>query len=195
MLEIIGILSGLIAFAASIPYIIDIVKGNTKPQRMAWVIFLTLSGISFFAQLAEGATDSLWFPLVLFVQAIIIFALTLKFGVGGQSKFDIFSLVAALCIMLIWYATKSAAVAIVCSVTINTIGKILVAEKTYRMPHTEYLPTWIWSAVASFLAVIAVGSWNWILIITPLQNGITVSIIAGIIIVRRRGIISKPSKV
>lgn len=186
MLEIIGILSGVIAFLASIPYIIDIVKGNTKPQRMAWVIFITLSGISFFAQLAEGATNSLWFPAVLFLQSIIIFALTLKFGMGGFSKFDIGSFIASILIMIIWWVTKSPAIAIVCGVLVNTIGKILVTQKVYQHPKTEYLPTWVWSAVASVLAVAAVGGWDWILIITPLQNAVTVGIIATIIFLRRQ---------
>lgn len=186
MLEIIGILSGVIAFVASIPYIVDIVKGNTKPQRMAWVIFITLSGISFFAQLAEGATNSLWFPAVLFLQSIIIFALTLKYGMGGFGKSDIASFVAAILIMIIWWITKSPAVAIVCGALVNTIGKILVARKVYKYPNTEYLPTWVWSALASLLAVIAVGKWNWVLMITPLQNAITVAIIAAIIYIRRQ---------
>lgn len=186
MLEVIGILSGIIAFLASIPYIIDIVKGNTKPQRMAWVIFITLSGISFFAQMAEGATNSLWFPLVLFVQSIIIFGLTLKYGVGGASKFDIFSLVLAIAIMLVWFITNSAALAIICGVAVNTIGKALVAVKVYKLPHTEYVPTWVWSAVASVLAVIAVGELDWILILAPLQNAITVAAIACLILYRRK---------
>lgn len=186
MLEIIGILSGIIAFAASIPYIIDIVKGNTKPQRMAWVIFITLSGISFFAQLAEGATNSLWFPAVLFLQSIIIFALTIKYGMGGLGKSDVFSLIAAVSITIVWWVTKSSAIAIVCGVLVNTIGKVLVARKVYTYPNTEYLPTWVWSAIASVLAVLAVGSWNWLLIITPLQNALTVAVIATIIYVRRK---------
>ncbi len=186
MVELLGILSGVIVFIASIPYIIDIVKGNTKPQRMAWVIFITLSGISFFAQLAEGATNSLWFPLVLFVQAIIIFTLTIKFGVGGFGKFDILSLLLAVLIMIVWAVTKSAALAIICSVAVNTIGKILVAVKVYKKPHTEYVPTWAWSAVASVFAVLAVGNLDWVLIITPLQNAITVGAIAILIFVRRK---------
>lgn len=186
MFHIFGILGGLIAFLASVPYIIDIVRGNTKPQRMAWVIFLTLSGISFFAQLAEGATDSLWFPLVLFLQAIVIFVLTLKFGVGGFGKFDILTLFLAILIMILWAVTKSAALAIICGVVVNDIGKVLVAKKAYKLPNTEYLPTWVWSVVASLFAVLAVGSFDWILIIYPLNNAISVGVIAAIIIYRRK---------
>lgn len=186
MLQFFGILSGIIALLAAIPYIIDIIKGNTKPQRMAWVIFITLSGISFFAQWTEGATNSLWFPAVLFVQSIIIFALTLKFGIGGFGKFDILSLVLAIIIIIIWALTQSAALAIICSVAVNTIGKILVTAKVWKLPNTEYLPTWVWSAIASVFAVLAVGSLDWILIITPLQNAVTVAAIAGIIAYRRK---------
>lgn len=186
MFQFFGILSGVIALVASIPYIIDIVKGNTKPQRMAWVIFITLSGISFFAQLAEGATNSLWFPLVLFVQAIIIFSLTLKYGMGGFGKFDILSLILAILIMVIWVVTKSAAIAIICSVTVNTLGKILVVAKVYKKPNTEYVPTWTWSAIASVFAVLAVGKLDWILMLPAFQNALTVGAIAALIVMRRK---------
>lgn len=186
MLELFGIISGIIAVGASIPYIVDIVKGNTKPQRAAWVIFLTLSAISFFAQLAAGATNSSWFPLVLLIQAVIIFVLSFKYGMGGFSKFDVASLIMAVIILIIWWTTSSAALAIICGVIVNTIGKVLVAEKVYKHPETEYLPTWVWSVVASIFSVLAVGSFDWILIISPLQNAITVGIIAGLIVYRRK---------
>lgn len=186
MLEAFGILSGLIFFGASVPYIIEILKGRTKPQRMAWVIFITLSGISFFAQFAAGATNSLWMPAVMFLQAIIIFALTLKYGMGGFGKLDIASLAMAILIILIWYITKSPTIAIICGACVNTIGKALVAIKTYRHPNTEYLPTWVWSVVGSFFAVLSVGTLDSILILPGLQNGITVGIIAAIIYFRRK---------
>ena len=186
MLELFGIISGIIAVYASVPYIIDIIKGNTKPQRAAWVIFVTLSAISFFAQLAAGATNSLWLPFVLLVQAVIIFGLSFKYGMGGFSKFDIASLIMAVIILIIWWATSSAALAIICGVVVNTIGKVLVAEKVYKHPSTEYLPTWVWGVVASVFSVLAVGSLNWILILAPLQNAITVGMIAGLIVYRRK---------
>jgi hypothetical protein len=185
-LRLLGILSGVIVFIAGIPYVIEIIKGRTKPQRMAWVIFFTLSGVSFFAQLQEGAIHSLWFPLVLLVNSAVVFALTLKFGMGGVGTFDVACLFAAIGIMLIWAMTKSPSIAIVSSVAVNTIGKVLVAKKVYHHPETEYLPTWIWSAIASVLAVLSVGKLAWILILTPLQNAITVGAIA-LLIIRRRG--------
>lgn len=188
MAEIFGIFSALVAIYASVPYIISIIRGVTKPQRAAWIIFVTLSAISFFAQLAAGATNSLWFPFILLTQAVIIFMLSIKYGMGGFSKVDIASLAMAALILIMWWTTKSAAVAIICSVSVNTIGKVLVAAKVYKHPNTEYLPTWVWSVVASIFAILAVGSLDWILILTPLQNAITVGAIALIIFYRRKAL-------
>lgn len=190
MAELFGLLSGIIAVYASIPYILDIIKGNTKPQRAAWVIFVTLSAISFFAQLAAGATNSLWFPLVLLIQAVIIFGLSFKYGMGGFSKFDLASLFMAAIILIIWWLTSSAELAIICGVVVNTIGKILVGAKVYNHPNTEYLPTWAWSVVASVFSILAVGSFDWILILTPLQNAITVGMIALLIVYRRKAVVN-----
>lgn len=192
MYQFIGISAAIILVFASFHYIADIVRGETKPQRMAWVIFTTLGTISFFGQLAEGATASLWFPLILMVQGYVILGLSLKYGVGGANTIDKISLVLSLAIFVVWWLTNSAALAIIFAVSINTIGKVLVAIKTYHKPYSEYLPTWILATIASVLTAISVGELNWILLLAPVQNGLTVGAVAGIIIYRRKDVGARP---
>ena len=54
-----GVLAGLLQLAASAPYIRDIVRGSTKPQRATWTIWTTLSFVVLASQWASGATWSL----------------------------------------------------------------------------------------------------------------------------------------
>ncbi len=191
-LQILGLVSAVIGIFALIPYYVDIIKGRTKPQRAAFFIFSILATISFFGQYAEGAKASLWFAFILMTSPWIIFLLSLKRGVGGFATKDKISLLLAAMILLLWYLTSSAALAVVLAVSVNTIAKYLVAIKVYALPYSDLLFTWVMSAVASFFAFLSVGKLDFILLLPPLQNGITVGIIAGIIIYRRKRV-SPPS--
>ncbi len=182
--QTLGITSAVLIIIAAIPYYLSIFRGRSKPQRMAMFIFLVLSLISFSGQWAEGATASLWFAGFLVLNQVINVGLSFKYGMGGHSKLDIFSIFSAGMILLLWYLTSSAALAIILVVSINFIAKVLVAHKVYYNPKTELLYSWALSAVASMFAVFSVGELDWILILPPLHNAITVSVISLILYAR-----------
>lgn len=186
LLQLFGALSVVLFLVGTIPYIIDILRGNTKPHRMAMFIFVLLSAIAFTGQLLEGAEESLWFAGVLLLNQIILFILSFKYGMGGFTRRDKISLALTILIVVVWYLTDSVALALVLTVTVNTIGKFLVMSKVYEHPYTELLYSWIVSTFASIFAVLAVGELDWLLLLVPAQNAITVGIIAGIIILRRK---------
>lgn len=183
-----GLVAGILGLVGTIPYIFDIVRGGTRPQRAAFLLFSISGAISFASQSAEGATLSLFFAGALMVSSFTIFGLSLKFGIGGFARRDKVSLSIAALILLAWVVTGSAVVAVVLITAFNTVAKVLVMFKVYDMPHTELLFSWILSTVASMFAVLSVGALNWVLLLPPLQNGITVGIITAIIIVRRRSV-------
>jgi len=49
--SIIGVAAGLLAFVAFIPYIISILKGETKPQRATFAIWSAISLVTLFSTL------------------------------------------------------------------------------------------------------------------------------------------------
>lgn len=186
--NILGVTAAVIGFVVIIPYWIDVVRGNSKPHRLAISIFFMLAIISFFGQLAEGATSSLWLPMIFMVNSGSIFLLSLKYGMGGSSKTDRVSMVLVLLTLVLWYLTKSSYLAIIFAVSINTIAKLLVMKKIWEFPYTELFLTWAFSALASFLALLSVGEFDFILLLPHAQNTITVSIIAILIVKRRQAI-------
>ena len=60
MFQFLGLLSGVLSGGSYIPYLRDIFRHTTKPERASWLIWAVLGSIAFFSQLAEGATWSLW---------------------------------------------------------------------------------------------------------------------------------------
>src|SRR5258708_757111 len=83
MAETFAILSGLIMLFGGPPYVIDIFKGKTKPQRTTWFIWSVQGLIAFGSQMSLGAQWSLVFAGLDAVGDLAVFLLSLKFGVGG----------------------------------------------------------------------------------------------------------------
>lgn len=173
-----GIVSALLVVCVAVPYYMSIFRGRSHPQRTAMFIFLVLSLISFSSQWAEGATASLWFAGFLVINQLCIFALSLKFGSGGYRKIDVFSLLTAAGIMILWYFSKNAGLAVVLVTAVNFVGKALVFHKVQHRPQSELLYSWALSVVASLFAIASVGSLQFTLILPPLHNAVTVGAIA-----------------
>jgi hypothetical protein len=168
MLEILGIIGGLFGLVSCVPYIRDIFLLKVKPQRATFLIWSVLGVIAFFSQLAKGATNSLWLPGLETFGAIIIFILSIKYGVGGFNKRDYIALFIALIGLVIWYFTKEAAVALYLIIIVDGVGTYLTVHKAYNFPESETHFAWILSAIGGVFALISVGSFNVILLSYPI---------------------------
>lgn len=166
-LALFGITSGVISAICYIPYIIDIFKGTTKPERATWFIWSVLTTILLFAQLAEGATHSIWLTLVQALGVILIFLLSIKYGSGGLEKRDKIALAAAGAGLLLWYFTRQPAVALWLTIIIDFSGASLTIIKAYREPETETAITWLLSSIAGIFGALAVGSLSVVLLAFP----------------------------
>lgn len=185
MLEFFGYTSGILMMLSVIPYARSILKGNTKPQRITWLIWTILILIAFFSQLAKGATWSLLLTAGDAIAILITFILSIKFGVGGFRKIDILSLVGAGVSLLLWYLTNEPAVALFLIILIDIIGVNLTIIKTWKNPETENWVAWAICGVGGFFGILAVGSFNFVLLSYPVYICLANSIIAIIVIIRK----------
>lgn len=168
MLQLLGLIGGLFAFVGYIPYSIEILQHKAKPQRSAFFIWLVLGLIAVFSQLAKGATSSLWLPSLETVGSLVIFLLSIKYGVGGFNKKDYIALLVSALGLTAWYFTKEAAVALYLVIIVDACGLYLVLHKAYNHPETETHTPWLLAAIGGMFTLLAVGSWNIILLSYPI---------------------------
>jgi hypothetical protein len=187
MLEIFGYISAILSIVMIIPYIRDIFRLETKPERGSWFIWTVLGFIAFFSQLAKGATDSLWLTVGQTISVLIIFLLSLKYGYGGLGKRDIRALLGAGLGLILWYLTTEASFALIFVILVDSIGTLLTLMKSYKDPGSETLSTWVMSGTSGIFGMLAVGSFNLILLAYPfyimLANYV---IVAAILLGKRR---------
>lgn len=105
--------------------------------------------MGFLAVLKQDNPAVAWFLGICAVQSVVVLFMSIKKGMGGWAKTDIFCLVIAALGIILWRVTNNPALALYASVTADAFGMIPTLIKTYRFPDTEF-----WLATAFDLSAI-----------------------------------------
>lgn len=167
MLQLFGYLSGFVSFLGYPPYIRDIFRGTTRPERASWFIWSVLGSIAFASQFAEGARFSLWMTGVQTLGVLVIFLFSLRRGEGGLTRRDIIALIVAGIGLVLWHFTRQAAYALFLVILADAAGSALTVIKSYEDPGSETLLAWIFASLGGVFAALAVGKWSFILLAYP----------------------------
>jgi hypothetical protein len=188
MVAVFGVLAGILQLVAGLPYIRDILRGSTTPQRSTWTIWTTLSFVVLASQWASGATWSLALTIGQVLSCGAIFVLALRRGVGGVSAIEIALLGIAALGIVGWQVADDPVVATCAVVVADLIGVTLMLPKTYREPYSETLSTFALGVVSTLCALVAVNSADASLWIYPIYILIADSAVVAVIWFRRRAL-------
>lgn len=167
-----GILSAIIFLLGDVPYLSDTIKSKIKPHRVTWGIVFLLNAIGFANQYAAGARNSLWlFGAAVFMTGAIFLA-SLKKGVGGNTRLDIFALVTSLIGVVLWQVFNSPFLSVLANVLVAIVALIPAFAKAKKYPETENGIAYVAGAVSSLLAAISVGKLDIVLLLLPVTSTI-----------------------
>lgn len=159
--------SVVLALISAPPYIISIVKGNTKPERATWFIFMVMGFIALASQILLGGSWSVVFTALDATGSLIVFALSLRYGVGGWTTLDKIALTTAAIGVVIAFVAHDPVVALLGDILADISGTVLTVIKTYRDPDSEVALPWLLIGTSAVFAVLAVGRWDFGLILYP----------------------------
>jgi hypothetical protein len=183
----IGLSAGVLAILASVVYLLAILRGETKPDRGANVVWGVTSTISFFAYWAGGAEDSVWFAGGDFVVGVVMFFLALKYGYGWTNKRHMPALAVALAGLLLWSITDDPFLALLCSASVDAVGYVLIVIKSYEAPASEDVKSWVIYLIAAILALLAVHEASLLVLFYPVYVIVaTTAVLLAIAIGNRR---------
>jgi hypothetical protein len=151
-----AILSGLLTATCVIPYLRDIYCGTTRPQRVSWFVFATLSIVAAVGQFADGAQAGAWLASGSALGFTLVFVASIRRGVGGTSARDIFSLSVGLVGVVASIAIERPIVAVVAVIVAEIAAVSLTVRKARLDPGTETPATWMIDAMAGAVAILAV---------------------------------------
>ncbi|MBP9853060.1 MAG: hypothetical protein QG629_24 [Patescibacteria group bacterium] len=184
-LAALGIAAALLNILGTIPYIRDILRGKTKPERMTWWIWAMLMGVILAAQISEGASWAIIWTATTVVLMVAIGVLSIRYGYGRMERRDYIALLLAVTGVILWKITENALVAVMLVVAVDAVAAWLTAVKTWRAPQTETLVSWVASTAAAALNILSAHTFNLVIIAYAVYAFVANAVITSILVSRR----------
>ena len=183
MKEILSVLAGVLYIIGFIPYILAILRQETKPAKASWLIWASLNTIICVGMWLEDTVNGQ--ILGALIGAWVVAALALRYGTPGWTKFDKFCLGgAALGIGLLAFA--SPVLSMMISLIVAFIGSMPTFASAWHNPDRENKLAWTIFWVSGVCAIIAIPHWTLANAAQPITFFTIDAIITGIVYLRPR---------
>ena len=139
LVTILVILSSIFTVASVVPYIIEIIKGKTKPRVVSWFTWSVLTAIAGIASYIDGQYPTAILMLLVTIETLLVVIIGWKHGDKRIERFDIVCLVGALIGIILWQIFNSPAIAVIAAVSIDLIGGLPTLVHSWKKPNEE---TW-----------------------------------------------------
>jgi hypothetical protein len=154
MLTAIAVLAVVLSFAGAVPYIRAIRAGTTTPHPVTWTVWAALTTTGFAAQLAAGGgigSVSMGASAAI-SSGIAVVAFRRRRAVWARS--DLLSICGVVAAVAAWVITSDPLVAVVLVACADVIAFAPTVRKTWKSPHSEALPAYVFGAASHVCALI-----------------------------------------
>ncbi|MEY3470786.1 MAG: hypothetical protein RLZZ223_136 [Candidatus Parcubacteria bacterium] len=142
-------------------YIKATVRGETKPNRITWLLWSISPLIGAFASIVSGfnlASISVFSlgiaPLLVFIASFVN-----KNAYWKLSKFDYTCGVFSALALILWVITDNPLIAIIFAIISDILAGIPTLIKIYKSPQTETITPYITGIISSFSSLFAIKLW------------------------------------
>jgi len=182
------IISSLLALFSAFLNIRAILLGKAKPHRTTFFIFVLINSLAFASLFAQHDTVAIYLAFFNAASLLIIFLLSLKYGMGGWAPLDIVCLLIALVGITIWKFTSIPMIALYSAIFADIVSLIPTFKKIYFHPKTEVWEFWFIGFLSALLNLLAVKSWDFNSILFPLF--LTIANLVTVLLIIRKHLFS-----
>ncbi len=179
--EHLAIVSAVLTAVCVVPYLRDVHRGTTRPQRASWFVFAAVSVVASVSQLAAGGGAGAWLSAGSAVGFSAVFVVSIRHGVGGWSPVDRVVLVIAIAGVAASVVSNRALVAVVAVVAAEAVAIALTARKAAHDPASETTSTWIVDLLAGVVAIAAVAHVSVVDLLYPIHHTLANAAVLGAI--------------
>jgi hypothetical protein len=150
------LVSALLTASCVLPYLRDIRRGTTRPQRASWFVFSSLSIVAAVSQFAGDAGPGAWLAAGSAAGFSAVFVVSIRTGVGGFSRADRAALSVAAIAVVASVLMSTPLVALLGVIVAEQAAVVLTVRKTFDDPTSETTSTWLLDGAAGVAAIAAV---------------------------------------
>lgn len=175
----------IIGIIAYIPYLKDVIFGNTKPHVYSWLIWAILNITFFSIQFNNNVGIVSFISLLTGIICTVIMLLGLGSGVRNITKTDGLFLLLALISAGLWIISKDALSSSILITLTNFFALLPTIRKSWFNPFEETLSTYIMTTTRTVLTLLLYDTYT-IPTILPPVFGVTITILFCIMLIVRR---------
>lgn len=160
--QYIVIFGTLISTIGSIGYLVSVLKGEAKPNKVSFLLWSIAPLIAFAAQIKEGVgIESLmtfstgFLPFLIFIASFIN-----KKSKWKITKFDLICGILSGVGLVLWLITKVGDIAITFSIIADGLAAVPTVVKAFKYPDTEVAWPWLATASGAALTLLAIKGWS-----------------------------------
>jgi hypothetical protein len=154
---VLAIIGGIVQILSAVPYIRDMLWGQTRPNNISWSLWTVLQSIALAAQLSAGFSWSVLLLVAMtFNTAIVAVLGAMGYGYKQYGALDYICGAIGAAAIVLWLLTGQPLVALILSVLADFIIAIPTVVKAVRDPHSETLLAWFLVAIASALTLLSI---------------------------------------
>lgn len=144
-------------------YIIDTIKGSTKPNRVSWLLWTLIPAVTVAGMIEEKADKTALIltitftiiPLLIFIASFIN-----KEAFWKITKFDWLCGAFSLIGLAGWLLTGDGNLAIVFSIIADFLALLPTLKKALKAPDTESWLIYLLGTLAAFITLLTIQTWN-----------------------------------
>lgn len=157
-----AILGALLILLGDFNYLIDTLKGKTKPNKVTWLMWAIAPALAFSAEFKQGVGwPSLMTLSIALVPSLIFFASFLnKKSQWRVTRFDIFCGLLSALGLILWQITQVGNFAILFGILADGFAFIPTLAKSWRHPETESYSAFLGSAIGGLITLLIIKNWN-----------------------------------
>lgn len=156
------ILAAMLNLIGSGSYVIDTLRGKTKPNRVTWSLWALAPLIAFSAELTEGVgIQSLMTFMVGFGPLMVLLAsLINRKAFWKIDKFDIACGALSFFAIVLWLITKTGTIAIILSILADGMAAVPTIKKAYKEPQSESYNVFLLGSISALITLLTIKTWD-----------------------------------
>ena len=156
------ILGAILGFLGALSYLIDTLKGKTKPNRVSWFIWALAPLIAFTAEIKQGVGLQALMTFMVGFNPFLIFLASFvnKKAVSKISRLDLVCGGLSITGLIFWQMTQVGNIAIAFSIFSDALAGVPTIIKAYKFPETENYQVFLMANLNALITLLTIKVWN-----------------------------------